>query len=67
MLADDDRKRMRQLQDEWLAHPQIKAKIAKSGWESRISSAVTISYADVRSMLFPYWEWWFKESLKELE
>ncbi len=65
-MSDSERKRLRELQDKWLAAPHVAYQTANYGWEQPITASPGApTFAAVRDMLLPDWEAWFADFFRE--
>lgn len=61
-MTDDDRKRLRRLQDRWLALPAVAYNIRTFGEDVRISGMPNApTFRDVKEMILPEYEQHFRE------
>lgn len=60
-MSDEDRTRLRQLQDRWLAKAVIRNQIRLFGEGTQIAGPGSPTFRQVRETLLPEWEEWFSD------
>lgn len=64
-MTQKERDRLRTLQDRWLRDPLVRCQVETHGENHPIATADAPTFRDVRTMLLPQWEAWFREFLEE--
>lgn len=64
-MAKEDRI-VREIQDHWLQLPAVKSRIRAVGWHASIIPCNTaVTYADIRSGLYPNWLRWMQAEIEQ--
>lgn len=63
-MTDADRDKLRTLQDAWLALPVVQNQTTNHGWDHGITEPGSPTFAQVRDMLYPAWEGFFRDMVE---
>lgn len=63
-MTDEERSRLRALQDRWLVAQEVRSHIKNWGWDESIATPGSPTFRQVRDTVLPDWSGWFEDFLR---